>query len=93
MLNSYTDHMEINLQPDLEAKLNQLSVETGRAKDELVQDAMAGYFDELVRVRGMLDRRYDDIESGRVKAIGGEEFFERLRQREEALLNRQHAPR
>lgn len=93
MLNSYTDHMEVNLQPDLEAKLNQLSVETGRAKDELVQDAMAGYFDELARVREMLDRRYDDIESGRVKPIGGEEFFERLRQREEALLNQQHAPR
>jgi hypothetical protein len=90
---SYTNCMEVHFQADLEAKLDQLSVETGRAKDELVQDAMAGYFDELARVRGMLDRRYDDIESGRVKPVGGEEFFEHLRQREEALLDKQHAPR
>jgi hypothetical protein len=65
----------------------------GRAKDELVQDAMAGYFDELARVREMLDRRYDDIDSGRVKPVGGEAFFDKLGQREEALLDKHHAPR
>ena len=66
--------MRVNLHPDLEAKLNQLSLETGRAKDELVQDAVAGYFDKLARVRGMLDRRdrrYDDIGRGRVKPVSG----------------------
>jgi hypothetical protein len=30
----------------------------------------------------MLDNRYDDIKSGRVKPFDGEAFFERLRQRE-----------
>jgi len=33
--------MEVHFQPDLQAKLDRLSVETGRAKDELVQDARA----------------------------------------------------
>jgi predicted DNA-binding protein len=57
--------MEVRLTPDLEAKLNQLSAETGRAKEELVQDAMAGYLAELSQVRSTLDARYDDIKSGR----------------------------
>jgi len=66
--------MEVRLTPDLEAKLNQLSAETGRAKEELVQDAMAGYLAELFRLRDTLDSRYDDIKSGRVKPIDGERF-------------------
>ncbi len=45
-------------------------------------------FDELAQVRGMLDSRYDDIKSGRVKAIDGEAFFESLRQREDELLKK-----
>lgn len=78
--------MEVHLSPELEAKLNQVAKETGRAADDLVQDAMAGYFEELAQVRGTLDRRYDDIKSGRVKPIDGEEFFETLRRREDELL-------
>jgi len=65
--------MEVHFTPDIEARLNQLVTETGRAKEEFVQDAMAGYFDELVRVREKLDSRYDDIKSGKVKLIPGEE--------------------
>lgn len=58
--------MEILLTPEVQAKLDQLAGETGRAQDEFVQDALAGYFDELAQVRGMLDSRYDDLEGGRV---------------------------
>ncbi len=76
--------MEVHLTPELQAKLDKLATETGRAKDELVQDAMAGYLDELAQVRGMLDSRYDDIKSGKVKLIDGEEAFDRLRQKNEA---------
>jgi len=78
---AYALHMEVRLTPDLEAKLNQLSAETGRAKEELVQDAMAGYLAELSQVRDILDSRYHDIKSGRVKPIDGEEAFSRLRQK------------
>ena len=49
--------------------------ETGRAKDELVQDAIAGYFQELAQVREMLDSRYDEIKIGRVEPLDGEEKF------------------
>src|ERR1039458_5106778 len=78
--------MEVHLNdPSLQAKINQWVAETGRVEDELVEDAMAGYFDELAHVRGMLDSRYDDLKSGRVKPIDGEAFFETLRQREEEL--------
>jgi len=40
----------------------------------------------------MLDSRYDDLKSGKVKPIDGELFLESLRQREEELL-KQRLPR
>ncbi len=80
--------MEVHLNPDLQAKLDQLALETGRATGELVEDAMAGYFDELAQVREMLNGRYDDLKSGKVKPIDGETFFEGLRQREEEFLKK-----
>jgi len=83
--------MEVHFAPDLQAKIDQLVVETGYAPHKLVEDAMAGYFDELARTRQMLDSRYDDLKSGRVKAIDGEEFFESLRRREDELLKK-HSP-
>jgi len=73
--------MELHLTPDLEAKLNQLSAQTGRAKEDVVQDAITGYLAELSQVRDTLDARYDDIKSGRTKPIDGEGAFTRLRQR------------
>jgi len=39
--------MEVHLTPDVEAKLGKLAKETGRAADELVQDVITGYLDEL----------------------------------------------
>ena len=83
--------MEVHFAPDLQAKIDQLVVETGYAPDKLVEDAMAGYFDELARTRQMLDSRYDDLKSGRVKPIDGGEFFESLRRREDELLKK-HSP-
>ena len=76
--------MEVHLSPDLEAKLDKWAAETGRAKEELVEDALTGYFDELAQVREILDSRYDDIKSGRVKPIDGEEVFARLREKSQA---------
>jgi predicted transcriptional regulator len=75
--------MEVHFTPDVQAKLEQMARESGRKSEDLVEDAVAGYFDELAYAREMLDRRYDDLESGRVTPIDGETFFEELRQREE----------
>jgi hypothetical protein len=82
-------HMDVHLNnPDLSAKLDRWVAETGRGADELVEDAMAGYFEELSRTRETLNSRYDDLKSGRVKPIDGEQFFADLRRREDELLNR-----
>jgi predicted transcriptional regulator len=83
--------MEVHLRPETESRLQELAAKTGRAPDDLVEDAMAGYLQELAETREMLDSRYDDIKSGRVKPIDGEAFFEGLRQREEELLKRRSA--
>lgn len=73
--------MEVHLKPETESRLQELAAKAGRAPDELLEDAMAGYMQELVGVREMLDSRYDDIESGRVKPLAGEEAIAKLRQR------------
>lgn len=71
--------MEVHFKPDVQAKLEQMARETGVPSEELVEDAVVGLFDELAYTRQTLDRRYDDLESGRVKPISGEEVFARLR--------------
>ena len=80
--------MEVRLKPETESRLQELAAQTGRAPDELVEDAMVGYLQELAQTRQMLDGRYDDVKSGRVKPIDGEAFFDSLRQREEELFKR-----
>ena len=72
--------MEVHLNdPDLQAKVDQWVAETGRSADELVEEAMAGYFEELDKARALLEGRYDDIKSGNVKLIPGDEVVARLR--------------
>jgi predicted DNA-binding protein len=80
--------MEVHLKPETESRLNELASKSGRPTDDLVEDAMAGYPGEVAEVRNILDSRYDELKSGRVKPIDGETFFESLRQREEELLKR-----
>jgi hypothetical protein len=76
--------MEVEFAPDLERRLSDLAHQSGRNAGELVQDVVAGYV-EVAGVRGLLDARYDDLKSGRVEPIDGEQFFEHLRQRGKAL--------
>jgi hypothetical protein len=71
--------MEVNFAPDLQARIDQLVTETGQAPEKLLEDAMAGYVAELVETREMLDSRYGDLKSGRVKPIPGDEVIARMR--------------
>jgi len=73
--------MNVRLSPETEARLNQLAAESGRPADELVEDAMAAYLSEVAGLRRTLDDRYDDVKVGRVVPVNGEEFFEKLSQR------------
>ena len=75
--------MVVHLKPETESRLKELCATTGRAPDDLVEDAMAGYLAELAQTRKMLDGRYDEIKSGRVKAIDGQEAFNRIRSKSE----------
>jgi predicted transcriptional regulator len=73
--------MEVHFRPETESRLQELATKTGRAPGDLVEDAMAGYLQELAEVREMLDGRYDDLKSGRVKPVDGEEAFATLRRK------------
>ena len=84
----YPEAMEVHFAPDVEKKLNDLAAQSGRGTDEVLQDALAGYFDDLVETRDMLNSRYDDLKSGTVKPIDGEEAFARLKAKTEAQRNR-----
>ena len=71
--------MEVHFPPEVEAKLEQMARATGRRSDELVKNVVSDFFDDLTLTRETLDSRYDDLESGRVKPIPGEEVIARLR--------------
>lgn len=70
--------------PDVQAKLKQWATDTGRPADELVEDVVSGYFDEIAHVRQTLDSRYDEIKSGKVKLIPGDVAYARLMESIEA---------
>jgi predicted transcriptional regulator len=74
--------VEIHLTPELQARFDQLVSESGCAPEKLIEDALAGYVPELAETREMLDSRYEDLKSGRVKPVDGEAYFDSLRQRQ-----------
>jgi len=76
--------MDLNLQPELAAKLEQWSAHTGRPAGEVVEEAIAGYFAEIENVQKTLDSRYDDIVNGRVEGMSGEEAYRLLKERIQA---------
>jgi len=80
--------MEVRFAPDVEKKLNDLAAQSGRRPEQLLQDALAGYLDELVETSDLLNHRYDDLKSGGVKPIDGEEAFSRLKVKTQAQGNR-----
>lgn len=81
--------MELQFTPEFEKKLNDLATETGIPAATLVQDALVGMFDELAPTKDMLDRRYDEIKSGKVKLIPGEEVKAYFREKYATALREQ----
>jgi predicted DNA-binding protein len=75
--------MEVDLSPELEKRLNDLAMQTGRPAAELVRDAVSDLVDELAGTRTLLDRRYDDIKSGKVKLIPGDQIEAYFREKSE----------
>lgn len=83
--------VQINLTPRTQAKLDKLAHETGRNADELVEDALVGYLGDVDQLREVLDRRYDDLKSGRVGAIDGDVALAQMRQK--SRVRRAERPR
>lgn len=73
----------MHVTPETAKKLKDLSETSGRAPGDIVEDALAGYLEEVASVRQTLDNRYDDLKSGRVKPIDGEQAFRSLREKSE----------
>jgi predicted DNA-binding protein len=83
------ENMEVHLKRETELRLHDLASKSGRPTDDLIEDAMTVYLAEVTELRSILDGRFDDIQSGRVKPVDGEAFFEDLRRREDDLLKKQ----
>jgi hypothetical protein len=80
--------MEVHVTAETAKKLNDLAVSSGRAPNEIVEDALAGYLAEVTAIGKTLDQRYDSLKSGRVKPIDGDEAFRRLRRKSEHRRSR-----
>jgi predicted transcriptional regulator len=75
--------MQVRLTPDLAKKLSDAAATTGRAPEQLVEDALTGYLGDLIALRDTLDARYDDLKSGRVAPVSGDDAARRLREKSE----------
>jgi len=73
--------MEVPVSPETAKKLHDLATRSGRAPEDIIEDALVGYLEEVASVRKTLDGRYDDLKSGQVKPIDGEEAFRKLREK------------
>ena len=82
--------MEVHFKPEVQAKRDQMARESGRPSDELVENVVADFFDDVATTRATLDRRYDDLERARVKPTAGDEVFARLRAKSAARRAQHH---
>jgi hypothetical protein len=76
--------MEVHFGPELQAKIDQLVADSGCPMEALLEDALEAYIADLAQAREMLDSRYDDLKSGKVKPISGEEMIAHFRQKSSA---------
>ena len=82
--------MSLEIKPSQEAKIAALAITTGRGKAEILNEIIDSYFESLGDVREMLDRRFDDVKSWRVKARTPEQLQEDLDRRKREFLQQQH---
>ena len=59
---------------ELQTKLDQWANDTGRSADELVEDAVFSYFDELARLGGTLDSRLKSCRS-KIQSVFPDDCF------------------
>jgi predicted transcriptional regulator len=83
--------MKVHFSPETEKKLDELAAQSGHGSaDALVQDVIGGYVEAVALTRDALDSRYDDLKSGRVAPIPGDEVVAYFREKSAAA---RRAPR
>ena len=85
-----TDDVQVNLTPETRARLDKLAQETGRNADDMVEDALVGYLDEVAQLREGLDSRFDDLKSGRVKPIPGHVALAQIHKKSQVRRSERH---
>ena len=82
--------MEVHFAPDVKRSSTTSRRRTdARPLTSLCRDVVEGYFDELAKTREMLNSRYDDLKSGRVKPIPGDEVEAYFREKSAAARRSQ----
>lgn len=76
--------MDMHFTPYVQAGLEELARDTGCSPETLVNDILTERLSEQAEIRQTLDRRFDDIESGPVALIPGNQVRARMRERSEA---------
>jgi predicted DNA-binding protein len=80
--------MEVHFAPELQAKIDQLVIDSGCPVEALIEEAIEAYIADLAQAREMLDSRYDDLKSGKVKPIPGDEVEAYFREKSAARRKR-----
>jgi hypothetical protein len=80
--------MEVHFAPELQAKIDQLVIDSGCPVEALIEEAIEAYIADLAQAREMLDSRYDDLKSGKVKPIPGDEVEAYFREKSAARRER-----
>ncbi len=66
--------MEVPFTAETEKKLKELAAQSDSGTaDSLVRDVVEGYLDELAKTREMLSDRYDNLKSGQMSPIPGDQ--------------------
>ena len=76
--------MEVHFAPELQAKIDQLVIDSRCPVEELIEDAMKAYLADLAQAREMLDSRYDDLKSGKAKPVPGDQVEAYFREKSAA---------
>ncbi len=79
--------MELTLDPHIQAQLDRLSLRTGRPGPSLVEDAVVGYLLEVEQTSEMIDRRLDELQTGKVTLVSPETVAARFAARSQARRN------
>jgi predicted transcriptional regulator len=82
--------MEVHLSPDTEKKLLDLATASGRGTDDLIEDALAGYYEGMLQTRQHIEEGYLQAERGEL--IDSEQASREI-QAMKATWRKEHARR